>query len=747
MTLNRARVRGWSNNQVNNVEPLQSIFARRLFRIPDYQRSYAWGEKQWKDLLDDLQMLRHDNSHFGGTLVLCRTAGAATFTDNEGSDYDSYDVIDGQQRLTTLVMLLDAISDEMANLPDLKSYAQGIRRNYLCVYDHIGQPVLRLRLGQDTHDYFFRNVLGFGHSIDGAKLIAHTRLRAAHKRFADFLVEQRETLNAQYGDWLMAFYRKVTSRFKMLVYEIESDAEAGVIFEAMNNRGKGITEMDKVKNHLLYLATKLDLSEGHDLAERINKTWTDIFHHLMAAGLIEGDDEDRLLRVHWLMAYNYQLDQWKQIESIKERFNLRNYEGNHAALLVDLKEYVETLGMASLAFAEIYGPELSNGFGSYGHQPAVRSKIVGASEKLRRLGQIAPFLSLLIAARLRCPDDGETYYRAVTLCELFAFRVYSWLGRRSNVGQSRLLRLGYDIFTRRQPVAQALDNLQRAALEFCSDAQFVAGFDASANWYEWHSLKYFLYEYEQHLADQLHIKDRLPWSYVEARQKRETIEHILPQSPADSYWSEWFTPEQLARWTHDIGNLCLTRFNPELSNKPFPEKVGTLGAGNGSGYINSLILQERALAVYPEWNEAVIIERRNKLRDWALERWRVPHPPLQSDESDLELMTRVLTRIPVPWGQRQLFRALYDAGENGLTGAELAELMGRRPDQLAGVLGALGHRINRTAARTDGRVVGTDLILRWEQRNGEWTLRLRPEFREVLESDEVAHLGIVKPAE
>lgn len=731
---------------MNHVEPLQSIFARRLFRIPDYQRSYAWAEKQWKDLLDDLELLGPDKSHFGGTLVICRTAGKPDFTDNEGSDYESYDVIDGQQRLTTLAILLDVIGDEMTNLPAVNSYARGIHRNYLCVYDHNGQPVPRLQLGRDTHDYFFRNVLGFGHSIDGADLVAHTRLREAHGRFAAYLAEQRETLNERYIDWLMEFYRKVTSRFKMLVYVIESDAEAGVIFEAMNNRGKDITEMDKVKNHLLYLATKLELEEGHDLAERVNKAWTDIFHRLMAAGLMEKDDEDRLLRVHWLMAYNYQLDQWKQIESIKQRFNLRAYAGKHAALLTDLKTYVETLGAASLAYADIYYPERSDAFRSYKSQPAVWRQIVDASEKLRRLGQVAPFLSLLIAVRLRCPEDGEAYLRAVTLCELFAFRVYAWLGRRFNVGQTRLLRLGHDIYTAQQPVAQALDSLQGAALEFCADSQFAAAFDTPGHWYEWYSLKYFLYEYEQHLANQLRIADRLPWRDVEGRKKHETIEHILPQSPTDSYWSERFTPEQLEKWTHDIGNLCLTRFNTELSNKPFPEKIGVLGAGNGSGYINSLILQERALAAAVEWNEAAIIERRNRLRDWALERWRVPPLAQQPGEDERGLMIRMLTRIPIPDALRQVLGGLYRAGEDGLTLNGLCELLQCQNDQLAGVMGGLGRRINQTAARKDGTVVNSALVLRWETRNGEWVYILRPEFREVLESEEIARLGIIDGA-
>jgi hypothetical protein len=255
-----------------------------------------------------------------------------------------------------------------------------------------------------------------------------------------------------------------------------------------------------------------------------------------------------------------------------------------------------------------------------------------------------------------------------------------------------------------------------------------------------------LYEYEQHLADQLRIQHRLAWREVEARKKRETIEHILPQSPTDAYWTDRFAPEQLERWTHDIGNLCLTRFNTELSNKPFPEKVGALGVGNGSGYINSLILQEKALALCPEWNEAAIIERRNRLREWAAQRWNVAPLPEPPGEGERELMIRMLTRIPLPDALRQVLGALYRAGEEGTTLSALCELLRCQPDQLAGVMGGLGRRINQTAARKDGTVVNSTLVLRYELRNHEWVYILRPEFREVLESEEVAHLGILDDA-
>ena len=97
---------------------------------------------------------------------------------------------------------------------------------------------------------------------------------------------------------------------------------------------------------------------------------------------------------------------------------------------------------------------------------------------------------------------------------------------------------------------------------------------------------------------------------------------------------------------------------------------------------------------------------------------------------------RLLTRRPVPLGQRQLYKALYDAGETGLTHAELVEAMRRRDTRdLGGVLGALGRRINATPGYGKKERPGGYMALSWELLDdGQWRLRLLPEMRTALEA-------------
>jgi len=112
-----------------------------------------------------------------------------------------------------------------------------------------------------------------------------------------------------------------------------------------------------------------------------------------------------------------------------------------------------------------------------------------------------------------------------------------------------------------------------------------------------------------------------------------------------------------------------------------------------------------------------------------------PGAQTESDTPAPEDYHRLLTRIPVPRGQQQLYKALYDVGDQGLTHAELIVTMGRRDMRaLAGVLGALGKRVNGTPGYGKAHKPATNMVLDWKQLdNGQWQMRLKPEMRKALE--------------
>ena len=610
---------------MNEIYTLQSVFLGRMFQVPDYQRGYAWEEKNWVDLIQDLELLPSERNHFTGTLVLRKNGrGAPKFKDEEGQVYDMFDVIDGQQRLATVVLLLDAIHDEMRRL-DLANLANGLKKMYLAINDLNGQPHTRLRLNRDSQEYFYNNVLGFKPDIAGPAIRSHRLLQDAHVYFDRYLAKQSTKQGPAYPDWLRELYFKVTQHLTVLLYEVENELDAGIIFETMNDRGKPLTELEKVKNYLLYLASKLDLPTPHDLHEQVNATWTHIFEELMTAGLSGVEDEDQLLRVHWLMAYNYNPKAWEQSRSIKTRFSLRDYQERHAVLLQEIGEYLDTLRNAVTAYCDIHRPRRAGAFNEVDF--LLRARIVETSEKLTRLGERgkvrATFLPLLIAVRLKAGDDGLTYLQTIELCEKFDFRVYQWMRYRAFAAQSTFFRIGADFF-KKPDATHLLAEITATAWNYCTNAQFDERFARETeNWYQWGGLKYFLYEDEQRLATERREPVHFHWEDLWDT-RRDTIEHILPQTPTTEWIAAFPDENSRKRWLHDIGNLTLTYDNSYLLNKTFPAKKGHPAEANC--YASSSFFVERQLAGYEAWNEAQVKDRREKLRAWAGQRWHIPEP-------------------------------------------------------------------------------------------------------------------------
>jgi hypothetical protein len=606
---------------VNNVASLEDIFTKRLLVIPDYQRGYAWDDQQVNEFIDDLELLGEGRDHYTGTLVVNEGGGLPVRKDAAMTDYQETHVVDGQQRLTTAVLLLDAIRREMGSVEHLQSVADGIATRYVSIRDLNGQPLFKLRLNSDTNDFWINSILADDPALQGATIQSHRRLAQAGEIFSDYLDAQREQRGEGYTSWLQTLYDKVVHRLKFNLYLVEDSAEVGVIFETMNDRGKPLTELEKVKNYLLYLSDKLDL-EDHGFPDDVNKTWKNVLERLMAAGLMA--HEDQLLRAHWLMAYDYDRKTWEGLgaKAVKALLHLKDYQGAHQRLLADLKKYSSSLDAASLAYCDINAPRRPGAFNAIS-DPHLREEVASASEKLVRIGALATFLPYLMAARRRFATDPARYLDAVELCERFAFRVYRVLEKQARTAQSSFFKLGFDVYKGYAGHAAALNKIRGWLHSYAPRARVeeeLARLADEKKWYYWPGLKYFLYEYEEHLARDDVVQ--LPWDAVERGKLEQTIEHILPQMPSDPYWRDRFDQDAIERYTHDLGNLCLTSHNSSYGNKPFNKKKGHAGA-DFYCYAKSNLFQERELTAFHDWGAPEILKRRQRLVEWALDRWDV----------------------------------------------------------------------------------------------------------------------------
>lgn len=714
------------------IKPLFEIFSHRVFFVPDYQRGYAWGEKQWNDLIKDLELLPEGRKHYTGTLVIRASNGNPSVTDEEGRLYHAFDVIDGQQRLTTCVIFLKVIFTEMSAFPEFKALANGLREMYLSNLDLNGQPFSKLTLNRDCRDFFAHNILGFRPDVKGASIRAHRNMEHAKAHFTEYLRLKREARGNDYTIWLKQLYFKLIQSISLIVYEVDNELDAGVIFETMNDRGIDLTELEKVKNYLLYVSSKLQLPDRQgldDLNERINSTWAHVFEELMSAGASDKDSEDQLLRAHWLAIYDYDQQHWKSSRSIKERFSLEKYQGRDIELLSQILAYLDTLMNAATAYGDLLSPERPGAFNDI-RDTSRREHIIEFSGNLARLGARASFQPILIAVRLKARDDGIAYQTVVELCERFDFRVYQLMRRQSRAGQSQLFRLGYEFF-RNGNLAALEHSLRQNIFEYCSEQQFLQQFnDETTDWYHWDGLKYFLYEYERHKAEEARKPVLMPWEFLRRSKKEDSIEHILPQNPEDAYWTSRFDSAARKRWTHDIGNLTLTYDNSPLGRRPFRGEPP--GEDKVSLYASSKLFIEQELTATEHWTIGSIEARRDSIRKWAIERWQV-EPALEgvaqreddlsgmeiaygrADQmgvrTEMETLVKLITKYGFharpykscimcapPTKKTQALFTVWMPGPRqlraGIWGESINQLFQVSPDEVAGILGERMQRFD-----------------------------------------------------
>lgn len=612
---------------MDNTLTIEGLFEGRIFHVPDYQRGYAWEVRQRTEFLEDLEILVPGREHYTGTIVLHEVRPGDRRLGSDGKSFGVVDVVDGQQRLTTVVLLLDAIRRELAALDGdaAGTLADGIKRTFIAATDIAGQPLYKLSLNSDCDHYFKTVAISDRPGPEGLQITSEKRLAEARGEFRSYLRRQRPSRRESYQSWLVELYQKVAHQLRVTLYQVETAAEVGVIFEVMNDRGKPLSELEKVKNYLLYAGTALQVP--HELADAVNSAWAEIFRQLMAAGLVSAGDEDQLLRAHWLAAYDPQPRNWAGSRSIKSRFDIRRYE-DHTDLLADLLQYTEGLRAACVGYCDARSPDRPGSFASIA-APGLRNEIGRWSAKLTRTNVVAPFLPLLLATRVRFAEHGEKYLDLVKLCEAFAFRVYRLLERRADAGQVDIFRIGHQLYGGEVAFDHVTSRLRSTLQAFAPDSWFEDALRReNYNWYEWSGLKYFLYEYEEHLAALKGATPKVPWEEVHRRERADTIEHILPQTPSEACWLDTFDETARQIYTHDLGNLCLTKDNSSYGRKCFIEKKGALGSEKPC-YAGSSFFSERELATLPDWDIAQLKARRERLVHWALDRWRVDAPQLQ----------------------------------------------------------------------------------------------------------------------
>jgi uncharacterized protein with ParB-like and HNH nuclease domain len=595
-----------SNKIDADSHSIEAVFTR-FYAVPDFQREYIWKTRHVNKLLEDLHIAftsKDVDSYFLGSIVF----------------YDEDDIshlVDGQQRMTTLFILVSAIRDRLKELnptADLTLYAQALRAPYKA---KTGGTAYQYRVVLQYPDISkILQEIGDGKAVEIALPKGESprrNLLTAYKLCSDFLVEE-------FGDdedRLDAFFTFLWRDVELITIHTVDMRTAFTIFETINDRGVGLDAMDLLKN-LLFRQTP-SAATRNELAEQ----WKLLLKTLRSGG---ESKPIRFLRYYLIATNDFErvptakgIFDWITTAENKKKLGYGKNPTNFAQKLVEAAEAYANFGQ---------------GLDEDGNDSPPLKAI-----NFQRTG-VRQHLCLLLAARnLSGSAFGELCSWLESLVFVYAVTNAQWNEiEKALPGWTKTLRAArtkadVDDFVAKSLLPQILSRMD----------QFKAKLEDTSSMPN-RLKRYMLASLTQYLEDQCGKGGDLDKYFKE----NLTIEHIFPQSttaekprPAAIAWIKAFKPvKDPAFYVHRLGNLTLLHRGPNSSgaDSPFkPTKLATYKKSNydltralaedlkvGKATKITKTVEKYGLHPYSSWSPVSVEERHKMLLTMAEEYWQIP---------------------------------------------------------------------------------------------------------------------------
>ena len=582
------------------------LAGNRIFDIPIYQRNYAWGPKNLEDLWEDLYYLDPSKNHFFGT-VLLMDSGETVQTSL--ATLNRFDLIDGQQRLTTIVILLREIISHLKEVTgtEFQDEVKLLERRYLKDGEHYKlNPI-----GADGE--FFHHVLidENPHAAVAANTPSQQRLIAARDFFRKMLKDEKCARPTELQSFLVQLKRKVDD-LQLIQYQVTSDSDAIRIFETVNDRGRPLSNLEKAKSFLMH-TSYLGLRDEHTVAsglKGLNDHFSGMYQSFEYVSRSKSMErlrltEDDIQRFHFI-AYISPDDLPSRLDHLKDKIREMLKLDPEECVNYVLK-YAKDLEQAFFAVRGIADAHNQDESGS------TLSKLFMAG----RMGNIFP---LLMASWLQFRHDPERMENILRLMEAFVVRAYMVGGRRSDTGRSKFYQIARNVHLEGKGYDWLINEFKKMIESYGDDARFTRNLRSQDlyNGLGSRTIKYILTQYEVLLRTDSDVPLALEQQEKILSPDYE-VEHILAQTPSVPLNDE----ERLVldANVHRLGNLTIASqsWNKSMGNKPFNEKKWQ--PGNKPSYSVSSLLVQRELAECDAWDKTKIDKREEKIIAFALQRW------------------------------------------------------------------------------------------------------------------------------
>lgn len=673
---------------MDQLQNLNSIFKQKLFRIPDYQRGYSWNIKpQLVDFWEDLMSLYDEKNHYTGVLTLEEVPESKYLTWVEDlwlikdKGYKPYYLVDGQQRLTTVIILIQCLLEVARNLKENNlenkddfelnySSLKDIRKEFL-FQQNINNSIRRSYIfgyekDNPSNEFLKTRIFNEDSSSDENKETLYTlNLENAKKFFMNNLNAIPEGSRKKVLEGIL---KKISQKLLFNEYVIKNDIDAYVAFETINNRGKRLSDLELLKNRLIYLTTLYRNEEENEIKsirEKINDCWKNVYYQLGKNKKSPLNDDD-FLKAHWVVYFKYSrkkgndyinnlLNEEFTPKKILKKIELKNNleDAKEERDLNENEQEVEDVEdneiiPSSLTIKEIESYVLNlkesarhwyNTFNPLGNSELEKEE-QECLDKLNRIG-IGYFRPLVLSSFLNDEVSSEDRVRLFKEIERFIFVTFRLAQVKSNYRDSEFYNFSRDLYEKKTDVDKIINiikerikiaydesnNTLTSSFKKFIDTKFYDG----SGFYGWSGLKYFLYEYELSLMKSRGQK-KVDWKlFLKNEKDKISIEHILPQSRKNPYWKKLYgdlTLKKITLLSGSLGNLLpLSKsINSELQDDGFPDKKITKYDSNNqilrNGYKNGSY-SEIEVADNQDWTREDITNRGLRLLKFLEKRWAV----------------------------------------------------------------------------------------------------------------------------
>lgn len=540
-------------------ETMNSVFTDFWFVIPEYQRSYVWQEDNINDLLDDLWFAyenKPENEYFLGSLVLKKTAEA---------NFQEFEVLDGQQRLTTFYLLISVLRDIAVNDKLKKACRKKIFQEENIFEGIPERERIKYKIRDKVEDFLKVFVIEDGGTNDLEKISEYTESKNVSLSNMAKAIKTIKHFFASKNSKEVEGFAAYTSLRPVFIYvSTENREDAFRMFTILNNRGIPLTSADILKS--------MNIGDIKDEKEREKyaKTWEQIEGKF-------GDDFDRFLSfVRTILVKE------------KARVNLlEEYEDNiYKKLRLGLgKSTIDLLSKYHGIYNNLI--KLDDEFDiDNDYKNLITIMLIGLPSE----DWIPPLLFFN-------SKFGKTHLLKFLTKLEFKFSS-DWVLQETPTQRIDNMNSILKVIDESEKPEQVLENQDLFKVEITN-----LRYSLNGAIYARRFARYILLKYEYLMRENtVHLSDYTTIS----------VEHILPQNPdAGSNWAKNFSTEQREEATNKLGNLCLIskRKNSSLSNLDFPEKK--------LRYLNSRIDVFKGSSVFihqqSDWTPEIIESRQNEM--------------------------------------------------------------------------------------------------------------------------------------